>query len=338
MSTFAHIDELTLDLSAIPGKRSDLTVFAKQEDNTRRVLITLQDNREDYEIPAGVSLLLRALKPDGHFVLADIPYEGNQIYLTFPREMLTCAGCVRAEICLTAGDEILTSATFYVEVIPTALSDTASSNDLTALSRVLSDAVFLTKQALLPVVAETVTAANGFDPSTFSLRGYSNAPTWQEDHYAFEGSGTQYSNAQTAFSAGRRYFAGSDETSYCKLIGSGATCTGYVLYRPLGVSDAATETLRDLLNGETVENRQLPTALQVSKLQSLLENQQINANSTSYHLLEHSLYVYLYAWIQVLDTSLSKGIAIDLGTGKKMRFVTEEELEQLDNRITALGG
>lgn len=338
MSTFAHTDELTLDLSAIPGKRSDLTVYAKQEDNTRRVQITMQENGENYPIPDGVSILLRALKPDGHFVLAELPFESCWVYLTFPREMLTCAGCVHAEICLTAGEEILTSATFYVEVVPTALSDTASGNDLSALSEALNAAAILNEQALVPVAVETVVAGEDFDPAAISPSVYADAPLWQTDHYEFEGSGTQYSTSHAAYAAGRLYFAGDDETSYCKLIGSGSACTGYVRYRPLGVAGCTSRALLDLLDGATVEERALPTAEQVERLQDLIQYQNITANSTSYHLLEQSLLVYLYAWIQTLDGALSKGIAVDLGAGTKMRFVTEEELAELDGRITALGG
>lgn len=336
MSTFAHTDELKLDLSAIPGKRSDLTIYAKQEDNTRRVQITLQENGENYSIPDGVSVLLRALKPDGHFVLADLPFEGCWVYLTFPREMLTCSGCVRAEICLTAGEEILTSATFYVEVVPTALSDTASGNDLSALAEVMNAAVVLTEQALVPVAVETVTADNGFDPAALTPRLYRTAPVWQVDHYVFEGSGTQYSNSNSAFAAGYIYFAGDDQTSYCKLMGSGSTCTGYVCYRPLGVSGGTSQSLRSLLDGETVEERALPTAAQVSRLNELIAYQKLAINSTTYHLVEQSLLVAIFGWIQILFDSLVKGIAVDMGAGTKMRFVTEEELAEINRRLTAL--
>ncbi|MBQ7355539.1 MAG: BppU family phage baseplate upper protein [Clostridia bacterium] len=336
MSTFAHTDELKLDLSAIPGKRSDLTIYAKQEDNTRRVQITLQENGENYTIPDGVSVLLRALKPDGHFVLTDLPFDGCRIYLTLPREMLTCAGCVRAEICLTAGEEILTSATFYVEVVPIALSDTASGNDLSALAEVMNAAVVLTEQALVPVAVETVATGNGFDPSALTHHLYQAAPDWQVDHYEFEGSGTQYSNAHSAFAAGYVYFAGDDRTSYCKLIGSGSICTGYVCYRPLGVSGGTSPALRSLLDGETVEERALPTAVQLSRLNELIAYQNLSANSTTYHLVEQSLLVAIYGWIQILFDSLAKGIAVDMGAGTKMRFVTEEELAEINRRLSDL--
>ena len=92
MSTIAHTDHLTLDLSAAPQKRSEVTVYAKQDDNARRIWIEIRENGEDYQIPDGVRILLRALKPDGRFVLSEAPYEGCNVYLTFPREMLTCIG------------------------------------------------------------------------------------------------------------------------------------------------------------------------------------------------------------------------------------------------------
>ena len=339
MSTIAHTDQLTLDLSAIPGNRSDLTLYAKQEDNTRRVRITLQENGEDYRIPDGVGVMLRALKPDGHFVIADSLFESCYVYLTFPREMLTCAGCVRAEICLTAGEEILTTATFYVEVVPTALSDIASKNDLSALSKVLDAATFLTKQALVPVAVETVEVADGFEPGAISPSLHAVAPVWQTDCYMFEGSGVQYSNSHSAYAAGYHYFFDSDDhSSYCKLIGIGSSCTGYVRYRPLGTSGGLSEDFRNLLDGLNVEGRALPTADEAKKLKELASGLSIAANSSVYYLVEMTELAIIRIWNDLFANYLLRGKTIDFGDGVERRFVTVAELEEIDRRLTALGG
>ena len=58
--TFEVLQEVTVDVSkSIPAP----TVFCKQADNVVRVLrVTIQDNKEDYPIPAGFVARLRGTK------------------------------------------------------------------------------------------------------------------------------------------------------------------------------------------------------------------------------------------------------------------------------------
>ena len=337
MSTIAHTDHLTLDLSAAPHKRSEVTVYAKQDDNARRIRIILRENGEDYQIPNGVRILLRALKPDGHFVLADSPYEGCNVYLTFPREMLTCIGCVRAEIALLYEEEILTSANFYVEVLPHALSDIKSGSELSAISTALETAAFLTRQALVPVPAETVNFADGYILSAGSIRFHSEAPVWEVDHFSFADSGSSYSSAEAAYDSGRRYFFDSDDhTAYCKLVGNGNSSTGFTRFRLLVANGGMTKELRALLDGQSVEDRALPTALEAAALQELRTKRYMTANSTSYHLIENTVAAVLNYWADLFVNCLAYGEAFDLGDGVRRRFVTEEELEAIQRRLAAL--
>ncbi|MGM9646820.1 MAG: BppU family phage baseplate upper protein [Eubacteriales bacterium] len=340
MTTLAHTDELTLDLSALPVNRSDVTLYAKQEDSVRRVEITLQENGENYTIPDGVSVMLRALKPDGHFVLTDCPFEKQYVYLYFPREMLTCAGTVRAEICLTVGEEILSSATFYVEVLPGALSDIPSTNELSALSKALDAAAILAEQALAPVAVETVLVGDGFDPSGIAPDQHATAPIWKDGAYRFDdGDGTQFSQSHSAYSAGYLYFFDSDDhTSYCKLIGNYTGCTGFIRYRPLGITGGLGDEFRKLLDGETVEGRALLNEDQVKKLTDLTSRFSITANSTRYYMIEMTMYATLYMWADYFINYLYRGKTIDFGDGVQRRFVTTSELEEIDRRLTALGG
>lgn len=337
MSTISHTDQLTLDLSAAPGKRSDVTLFAKQDDNTRRVRIILHENGEEYQIPDGVSILMRALKPDGHFVLADSPFEGCNVYLTFPREMLTCAGCVRAEICLLYGDEILTSANFYIEVLPHALSDSESKSELSAITKALDAAAFLTKQALIPLPVETISFNDGYSLPTASIRFHGTEPTWENNEFTFADGGTVYSDVNSAYSKNAIYFFDSDDhTAYCKLIGSGSVCTGFTRYRPLVSSGGMTQEMRDLLDGKSVEGRALPTEYDASLLHQLINNRRITLQSKSYHLIETSLLTVITAWADIFINKLVYGESFDLGDGVRRRFVTEDELETIQRRLSAL--
>lgn len=339
MSTLEQINELTLDLSAVPGDRSKLTVYAKQEDSVRRVLITLQQNGEAYTIPTDVEVMLRALKPDGRYVLANCNASGSNVYLSLPREALTRAGSVRAEICLMQGTDILTSTTFYVEVIPSALSEVASSNDLSALSKALETSNALLNQAYIPVAVETVWIADGFVPGSTTGLQYSVEPVWKDLEFVSETSGSTYSNYHAAFDEGYVYFFDStDHTYFCKLIGENASCTGYVKYRLLGAKDGLSEELRLLLNGDEVEGRALPTANEAAKLSELISDQSINVNSTTYHLLENTLFAITEIWAQYFYSTLAYGNSVDFGTGKHLRFTSDEEMAELNQRITALGG
>lgn len=67
--TFEVIQEVTVDVSkSIPAP----TVFCKQADNVVRVLrVTIQDNKEDYPIPAGFTARLRGTKNDGTRIYLD---------------------------------------------------------------------------------------------------------------------------------------------------------------------------------------------------------------------------------------------------------------------------
>ncbi len=282
----SYIDELTLDFAGKPGKRSQLTLYAKQEDSARCVQIKLQNKGEDYRVPDGVSVSLRALKPDGKFLLADCPHEGYWVYLTLPRQMLTVVGCVRAEICLTIGEEVLSSATFYVEVVPMALSAIASENDLSALSKAIDTANALLANALADVAVETVTSGSRFDPGAISPNVYQEAPTWEEGVYHFPHNYSLYSNSHAALNAGWIYFiTDNDPTSYCKLVGENGSCTGYIRYRPLGTSGGLAGELRSLLDGNTVEGRALPTATAVAKLGQLMRNYTIVDGNSKYCMI-----------------------------------------------------
>ena len=340
MTTIAHTDELKLDLSALPVNRSAVTIYAKQEDSARRVGITLQENGENYTIPDGVSVMLRALKPDGSFVLTDCPFENHYVYLDLPREMLTCAGTVRAEICLTIGEEILSSATFYVEVVPGAMSDIPSTNELSALSKALEAAAILTEQALAPVAVETVLVGDGFNANVISPYMHTVAPVWKDGSFRFDdGDGYQFSQSHYAYTAGYLFFFDSDDhTSYCKLIGSGDVCTGFVRFRPLGISGGLGDEFRKLLDGEVVEGRALLNEDQVKKLTDLTSRFSITANSTRYYMIEMTMYATLYMWADYFINYLYRGKTIDFGDGVQRRFVTTSELEEIDRRLTALEG
>ena len=336
MSTISHTDQITLDLSAMPGKRSDVTIYAKQDDNARRIRIILHENGEEYQIPNGVRIMLRAIKPDGTFVLADSPYEGCNVYLSFPQETMTCAGCVRAEICLLYDDEILTSANFYIEVLPHALSETESSSELSAISHALNVASFLTRQALVPLPTETVSFED-YSLNANSLSFHAGEPVWQDTAFVFEDNGTVYSNTNTAYAQNKCYFFDSDDhSSYCKLNGAGTTSTGFTRYRPLVSNGGMTKEMRELLDGKSVEGRALPSDYDAVLLHQLINEQRIATQSRSYYLIEYSLLSVLSFWGDVFINKLVYGEPFDIGDGIPRRFITVSELDSILKRLERL--
>ncbi len=337
MSYIEHTDQLTLDFAIPSAERPKLTLYAKQEDSARRVIISLKQFGEDYTVPVDVIVMLRATKPDGHFLITECPAVGSKVYLQIPKEMLTSVGCVRAEICLMAADEILTSGTFFVEVLPNAMSDVASGNDVSALAMVLDTAATLMRQAMFPVAVETVPVGPDFDTTAKTVVMYKEKPVWNGKEFATTEEGAQYSDYLSALRANAVYFyQGNDRSTYCKLTESAGSCTGYIRYGLLGTSGGLAKEFRTLLDGDTVEGRKLPTEAEAKALTQLMTNHSISKNSSTYYLVEHSILQFTVIWIDCFVNSLLQGTAVDFGDGTHKRFVTEEELEKLNRRIAAL--
>lgn len=137
-----YIKEIELDVS---GGNSYVCVTAKQSDKkTRYIKITLYENGKAFDFPEDVVARLRAEKPDGNSVLNDeMINEDRSITVELTEQILAVSGVVKAEISLYDLDgSVLTSCTFYINVISKAFSEEQieSSYEANALNTALNKA------------------------------------------------------------------------------------------------------------------------------------------------------------------------------------------------------
>ena len=123
--TFEVLQEVTVDVSkSIPAP----TVFCKQADNVVRVLrVTIQDNKEDYPIPAGFVARLRGTKADGTRIYLDArSADGNVAEFILTQNALAAYGKATCEVELSnsAGD-VVKSCNLILNVQKTAMDDSA---------------------------------------------------------------------------------------------------------------------------------------------------------------------------------------------------------------------
>lgn len=125
VETFEVLQEVTVDVSkSIPAP----TVFCKQADNVVRVLrVTIQDNKEDYPIPAGFVARLRGTKADGTRIYLDArSADGNVAEFILTQNALAAYGKATCEVELSnsAGD-VVKSCNLILNVQKTAMDDSA---------------------------------------------------------------------------------------------------------------------------------------------------------------------------------------------------------------------
>ena len=123
--TFEVLQEVTVDVSkSIPAP----TVFCKQADNVVRVLrVTIQDNKEDYPIPAGFVARLRGTKADGTRIYLNARSAAENVAeFILTQNALAAYGKATCEVELSnsAGD-VVKSCNLILNVQKTAMDDSA---------------------------------------------------------------------------------------------------------------------------------------------------------------------------------------------------------------------
>ena len=123
--TFEVLQEVTVDVSkSIPAP----TVFCKQADNVVRVLrVTIQDNKEDYPIPAGFAARLRGTKADGTRIYLDArSADGNVAEFILTQNALAAYGKATCEVELSnSTGDVVKSCNLVLNVQKTAMDDSA---------------------------------------------------------------------------------------------------------------------------------------------------------------------------------------------------------------------
>lgn len=112
--------DISLQSAGFPRAMTD--VWAKQQDNeTRKIAVTIQENGEDWTIPAGASAEIRVQRPDKVLVTADCTISSPVVTATLTNEMLFVAGEALAEIRITNSSEVLSSTSIALHIKPCAV-------------------------------------------------------------------------------------------------------------------------------------------------------------------------------------------------------------------------
>ena len=143
MSLSKMVTNITMEMS---GDIKKYMVSAVQGDRaTRCVLVKLVNNGEPYMIPDGARAIVNIKKPDGKFVYNKCTYSGNEVTIDLTSQALAASGTAYCNVEIRTADDtqIITSATFEIEIETTQRSDSAieSSNEFTAIEVKINDLI-----------------------------------------------------------------------------------------------------------------------------------------------------------------------------------------------------
>ena len=115
-----HISEILIDTACLAAKK---IIRAKQFDNiTRKIAVMLYDSRksEYLQIPENAKSEIRFRRYDGVLITAEGIIADNTVTIILTGDMLAAAGRAKADVRIINGEEILSGASFIVDVEPTA--------------------------------------------------------------------------------------------------------------------------------------------------------------------------------------------------------------------------
>ena len=143
MSLSKMVTNITMEMS---GDIKKYMVSAVQGDRaTRCVLVKLVNNGEPYMIPDGARAIVNIKKPDGKYVYNQCTYSGNEVTIDLTSQALAASGTAYCNVEIRTADDtqIITSATFEIEIETTQRSDSAieSSNEFTAIEVKVNDLI-----------------------------------------------------------------------------------------------------------------------------------------------------------------------------------------------------
>lgn len=159
------ITDITLELT---GETKRYEVVAKQGDKaTRFIRITLKNNGQDFEIPAGMKVIANIQKPDRKCCYNTCSYSGSTVTMELTNQALAVAGTAECDIEIRdANDEVvLSSQAFTIEIEKSMRDENAirSSNEFTQLEQDVREyaAEYLEKNPVQPTpVDKTLTKEN----------------------------------------------------------------------------------------------------------------------------------------------------------------------------------
>lgn len=124
---------------------SQVFMSVKVGDTSRRLIISLTDGHEPYDITEGCVAVFAAVKADGNVIFNNCTIDGNSIVYEFTEQTVAAEGSMRCEIQLYGGDEsLLCSPNFTIAVLPSQVGGNVESlTEVNTLTGLINGAVAL---------------------------------------------------------------------------------------------------------------------------------------------------------------------------------------------------
>lgn len=122
-----YTHRLTLDLN---GRQHKKFVEVKQfDENSHKFIITVVQDDETVTLSNGMTYKMRIVKPDKTWCIYDASIEHNAVVATPGVQAFTVNGLSIADIEITDGDELLSTACFFIDVVQSGVGDHVSSSN-----------------------------------------------------------------------------------------------------------------------------------------------------------------------------------------------------------------
>lgn len=124
---------------------SQVFMSVKVGDTSRRLIISLTDGHEPYDITEGCVAVFAAVKADGNVIFNNCTIDGNSIVYEFTEQTVAAEGSMRCEIQLYGGNEsLLCSPNFTIAVLPSQVGGNVESlTEVNTLTGLINGAVAL---------------------------------------------------------------------------------------------------------------------------------------------------------------------------------------------------
>lgn len=134
-----YTHRLTLDLS---GRQHKQFVEVKQfDENSHRFTITIVQDHEAVTLDSSLTYKMRIVKPDKTWCIYDASVQDNTVVAIPGDQAFTVKGLAIADIEITEGEELLSTAYFFLDVGPSGVGEyVSSSNEYKELQDLIKEA------------------------------------------------------------------------------------------------------------------------------------------------------------------------------------------------------
>lgn len=134
-----YTHKLTLDLN---GRQHKQFVEVKQfDENSHKFIITVTQDAEDVTLNSTLTYKMRIVKPDKTWCLYDAAVQDNAVVAIPGDQAFTVKGLAIADIEITEGEELLSTAYFFLDVGPSGVGEyLSSSNEYKKLEDLIKEA------------------------------------------------------------------------------------------------------------------------------------------------------------------------------------------------------